>query len=98
MIFKNREIRKIKSFWWDSNPQPLGFEATEHLRNRMPKENCRKRFLSEELGLKIDKSLLWSDSMSVIRDIRNTAARFKTFVANRFLKFMRAMTWRIGIM
>ena len=49
----------------------------------MPKENCRKRFLREELGLKIDKSLLWSDSMSVIRDIRNTAARFKTFVDNR---------------
>ena len=24
-------------------PQSLGFEATDHLRNRMPKENCGKR-------------------------------------------------------
>ena len=31
------------SLQWDSNPQTLGFEATEHLRNRMRKENCRTR-------------------------------------------------------
>ena len=28
---------------WDSNSHSLVFEATEHLRNRMRKENCRKR-------------------------------------------------------
>ena len=32
---------------WESNPQPLGFEAKEHLRSRMLKENCRKRLLSK---------------------------------------------------
>jgi len=26
-----------------SNPRPLGFEATEHLRDMMRKESCRKR-------------------------------------------------------
>jgi len=37
--FKYKKLR----FQWDSNQQALGFEATEHLRNRMRKENCRKR-------------------------------------------------------
>jgi len=44
MIFKkNKNIKRIKKLCprWDSNPQSLGFEATEHLRNRMRKENCR---------------------------------------------------------
>ena len=43
--FKNSEINKIKSYAssWDSNPQSLEFEATEHLRNRMRNENCQKR-------------------------------------------------------
>ena len=31
----------------DSNPQSLGFEATEHLRNGMRKENFRKRLLEK---------------------------------------------------
>jgi len=31
----------------------------------------------------MDKSLLRSDSISVIRDILNTTARFQTVVANR---------------
>jgi len=41
----NSEIEKIKRLClqWDSNPQYLGYESTEHLRNRMRKENCRKR-------------------------------------------------------
>ena len=33
------------SLRWGSNPQCLGFEATEHLRNRMRNENCRKTSL-----------------------------------------------------
>ena len=33
------------SLRWDSNPQCLGFETTEHLRNRMRNENCRKTSL-----------------------------------------------------
>ena len=37
--FKNREIKNNNC---DSNTQSLGFEAMEHLRNRMCKENCRK--------------------------------------------------------
>ena len=32
---------------WDSKPQPLEFEAKEHLHNRMRKENCRKRIESK---------------------------------------------------
>ena len=41
LIFINREIKKYinLSLWWDSNPQSLCFEATEHLRN----EYCQKR-------------------------------------------------------
>ena len=37
LIFKNKE-KNVFRF----EPQSLGFEATEHLRNRMRKENCRK--------------------------------------------------------
>jgi len=42
---KNSGIEKIKKLRLqrDSNPQPMWFEATEHLRNMMRKENCRKR-------------------------------------------------------
>ena len=45
LIFKNREIKKINklSIRWDSRPKSLSFEATEHLRNRMRKENWRTR-------------------------------------------------------
>ena len=41
---KNSGIEKIKKLRLqrDSNPQPMWFEATEHLRNMMRKENCRK--------------------------------------------------------
>ena len=48
LIFKNREIKKIKklSLRWDSSTQSLGFDTTDHLRNRMQKENCRKRLYS----------------------------------------------------
>jgi len=35
-----KKERKKLSFWWDANPQSLGFEATEHLCNKMRKENC----------------------------------------------------------
>jgi len=38
------EIKKIKSYASSGiEPTLLGFEATEHPRNRMRKENCRKR-------------------------------------------------------
>ena len=41
------------------------------------------QFIVEELDLKIDKSYFWTDSQVVIRYLRNTSSRFKTFVANR---------------
>ena len=42
--FENSEFKKKKlRLQWDSNPQSLGFEATEHLRNGMRKEKCRIR-------------------------------------------------------
>jgi len=42
--FKSREVKTITylSLRCDSNPQPLGFETTKHLRNRMSK-NTPKR-------------------------------------------------------
>jgi len=40
LIIKNMEIKKkLLRLRWDSNPQSLSFEATEHMRNRMRKEN-----------------------------------------------------------
>ena len=36
-----------------------------------------------ELELKIDQTILWTDSMIVLSYIRNPTKRFKTFVANR---------------
>ena len=43
MILKNREIKKIKvKPPVDSNSQSLCVETTEHLRNRMRKENVFK--------------------------------------------------------
>ena len=40
LIIKNMEIKKkLLRLRWDSNPQSLGLEATEHMRNRMRKEN-----------------------------------------------------------
>ena len=41
--FKNWEITKIKSYAANGfRTRNVSFEATEHLRNRMRKENCRK--------------------------------------------------------
>ncbi|XP_046339933.2 uncharacterized protein LOC124121032 [Haliotis rufescens] len=37
----------------------------------------------QELQVKVDTTFFWTDSMSVLRCIFNTNARFKTFVANR---------------
>jgi len=39
----NSDLEKKLRLQWDSNRQSLGFEAAEHLCNRMRKENCRKR-------------------------------------------------------
>ncbi|XP_064639538.1 uncharacterized protein LOC135495058 [Lineus longissimus] len=39
--------------------------------------------LKEELDLSTTDSIFWTDSMSVIKYIRNTTSRFQTFVANR---------------
>ena len=44
LIIKNSESKKVKSLRFDSNPQSLGFEATEHLCNRTRIENCRDAF------------------------------------------------------
>ena len=41
---KNKKIKNKLSPRWDPNWQPPGCEATEHLRNRMRKENCRNAF------------------------------------------------------
>ena len=39
--------------------------------------------LREELELKIDESMFWTDSTSVLQYIKNEDRRFHTFVANR---------------
>ena len=41
------------------------------------------RTLREELEMKIDRSVFWSDSTSVLQYIKNEDKRFHTFVANR---------------
>ncbi|XP_062567165.1 uncharacterized protein LOC134229426 [Saccostrea cucullata] len=41
------------------------------------------KMLKSELDVSIDETVFWTDSMAVIRYIRNTATRFHTFVANR---------------
>ena len=41
------------------------------------------RMLSEEMHMKLERSLFWTDSMTVLRYIRNESKRFQTFVANR---------------
>lgn len=41
------------------------------------------KMLKSELDVPIDETVFWTDSMAVIRDIRNTSSRFHTFVANR---------------
>ena len=40
-------------------------------------------FLSDELELKIDQVIFWTDSMIVLGYIKNVSRRFKTFVGNR---------------
>ena len=39
-------------------------------------------FISNEIQLKIDDTIFWTDSTIVLQYIRNTTSRFKTFVAN----------------
>ncbi|XP_069105811.1 uncharacterized protein [Argopecten irradians] len=39
--------------------------------------------LGDELGLRIDRNVFWSDSMIVLQYIKNKKRRFHTFVANR---------------
>ena len=41
------------------------------------------KMLKRELDIRIDKTTFWTDSMSVLRYIRNSTSRFHTFVANR---------------
>ena len=41
------------------------------------------KMLKSELEIPIDETKFWTDSMVVIRYIRNTSTRFQTFVANR---------------
>lgn len=41
------------------------------------------RMLSEEMHMELERSLFWTDSMTVLRYIRNENRRFQTFVANR---------------
>ena len=39
--------------------------------------------LQSELQVRIDKTLFWTDSLTILRNIGNTSSRFYTFVANR---------------
>ena len=39
--------------------------------------------VSKKLQFKIGRMYFWTDSMTVLRYLRNTKSRFKTFVANR---------------
>ncbi|XP_062617171.1 uncharacterized protein LOC134278888 [Saccostrea cucullata] len=41
------------------------------------------KMLKAELDIPIDQSVFWTDSMAVLRYIRNETSRFHTFVANR---------------
>jgi hypothetical protein len=53
--------------------------------------------ISEAMELKFDKTLYWTDSMSVLRYIANTTIRFHTFVANRVTTIQEGSTldqWR----
>ena len=43
-ILKIVKFKKKLRPQWDSNPQPPGFEATEHLRNRMRKKTAENVF------------------------------------------------------
>ena len=40
-------------------------------------------FIKVEIDMKIDQFYFWTDSQVVLRYLRNTSSRFKTFVANR---------------
>nr|XP_055074289.1 uncharacterized protein LOC129453915 [Misgurnus anguillicaudatus] len=55
------------------------------------------KMLSTHLELNLSDSVFWSDSMTVLKYIGNTTARFKTYVANR-VSFIRAQSsvtqWR----
>ncbi|XP_053398030.1 uncharacterized protein LOC128556553 [Mercenaria mercenaria] len=60
--------------------------------------SCRLyAMLIEELDIKIDQVVFWTDSMILLGYINNTARRFKTFVGNR-ISFIHEMTnpeqWR----
>ena len=41
------------------------------------------RLVLQELELKIDRTVFWTDFTSVLQYIMNTSSRFETFVANR---------------
>ena len=42
------------------------------------------RMIQDELDLKINRVLFWTDSTAILQYIANTTDRFHTFVANRF--------------
>lgn len=51
----------------------------------------------KELQMKLQESVFWTDSTSVLKYIRNETLRFKTFVANRvseILKQSNVSQWR----
>ena len=68
LIYKNREIKNKKIILrLDSNPQTLGFEATEHMRNRMRKENCRKRiYVCQPYDISISITCIYSTRVKYI--------------------------------
>lgn len=55
------------------------------------------KMLSAELKIKLCESVFWSDSLTVLKYIANTTARFKTYVANRVSvihTLSKAAQWR----
>ena len=39
--------------------------------------------ITKELDVQVDRTVFWTDSMTVLRYIQNESTRFHTFVANR---------------
>ena len=55
------------------------------------------RMIDSQINVKFEKVIFWTDSVLVLRYIRNTSARFFTFVANRvqeLLECSKAEQWR----
>ena len=63
MKWQNKKLR----LQWDSNPQSLGFEVTEHLRNSMRKENVFNTTYKQRAAgsVAFTASVVWTDNYLV---------------------------------